>query len=403
VGGAADPSIVMELVEGHTLQHILRDPATRAAVPAVPILLQVLDGLGAAHAQGVIHRDIKPANIIVTPAGQAKIADFGIARLNEAVMTHSGAMLGTPLYMAPEQVSDDAVDRRADLFAVGAILYEALAGRPPFAGRTIAETIQRLTSPESADMAAIVTDRQCIPVLQRALAKDRSRRFQTAAEFTAALQAAADPAQVTVVPTARRAPGRVWDPTLLQRLERQLAVYAGPMARRAVAQAALDAGSAEELYGVLARSLPNAADRSAFLRALGGARVEPSLTLAGRTDPLMTGLARRGSAQTGVGSGAGATVAGSAHTGSTQSGSAHTGSARTVASFAGIPAEAITAAQSVLAFFVGPIARVLARDAAGQATSGRDFIERLCGHVTKPDEQAALRRRLRAEVEPRLR
>jgi eukaryotic-like serine/threonine-protein kinase len=379
VGDAGDPSIVMELVEGNTLQHILRDPAARAAVPTVPILLQVLDGLGAAHAQGVIHRDIKPANIIVTPAGQAKIADFGIARLNEAVMTHSGAMLGTPQYMAPEQVSDDAVDRRADLFAVGAILYEILAGRPPFAGRTIAQTIQRLGGPESADMTAIARDPQCIPVLQRALAKDRSQRFQTAAEFAAALQSAADPAQATVVPMPRRAPGRVWDPALLQRVERQLAVYVGPMARRTVAQAALDAGSAEELYATVARGLSNAADRSAFLRALGGARVEPSLTIAGRTDPLMTGLDRG------------------------QTGATHTGSGHPLAPSAGIPAEAITVAQTVLAFFVGPIARVMARDAAGKATSGRDFIERLCGQVTKPDEQAALRRRLRAEVEPRLR
>jgi serine/threonine-protein kinase len=366
-----DPSIVMELVEGNTLQHILRDPAARAAFPAVPVLLQVLDGLGAAHAQGVIHRDIKPANIIVTPSGQAKIADFGIARLNEAVMTHSGALLGTPNYMAPEQVSDDAVDRRADLFAVGAILYEVLAGRPPFAGRTIAETIQRLSGPEPADMAAIGMDRHCIPVLQRALAKDRARRFQTAAEFAAALQTAADPAQATVVPAARRASGRVWDPTLLQRVERQLAVYLGPIARRSVAQAAQEADSTEALYALLARSLPKAGDRSAFLRALGGGRVEPSLTVAGRTDPRTDPLATQ---------------------------------TRTLpAAGGGIPPDAMTAAQGVLAFFVGPIARVLVRDAAAQAASGRDFVERLCGHVTKPEEQTALRRRLRAEVEPRLR
>jgi serine/threonine-protein kinase len=402
VGDAGDPSIVMELVEGHTLQHILRDPAARAALPAVPILLQVLGGLGYAHGQGVIHRDIKPANIIVTPSGQAKIADFGIARLNEAVMTHSGAMLGTPNYMAPEQVSDDTVDRRADLFAVGAILFEALAGRPPFAGRTVADTIQRLMGPEAADMAAIVTDRQCIPVLQRALAKDRSRRFQTAAEFATALQIAADPAQATVVPSARRSPGRAWDPALLQRVERQLAVHLGPMARRAVAQAAADAGSAEDLYATLARSLPNATDRSAFLRALGGARVEPSLTVAGRADPAVTGSARTQAPPAVIPPAViPPAVIPPAVIPSAVIPPAVIPSAGSPSAV--IPAEAVTAAQSVLAFFVGPIARVLVRDAAAQAVSARDFINRLCAHVPKPEEQTMLRRRLRADVEPRLR
>jgi hypothetical protein len=133
-----------------------------------------------------------------------------------------------------------------------------------------------------------------------------------------------------------------------------------------------DATSADELYAMLARGLPNAAHRSAFLRALGGARVEPSLTAVGRAEP------------------------------------AASGSARTMASGpvlpspvppATIPADAVTAAQTVLAFFVGPIARVLARDAATQAVSAKDFVDRLCAHVPKPEELTTLRRRLRAEVE----
>jgi eukaryotic-like serine/threonine-protein kinase len=382
VEGAGDPSIVMELVDGSSLQQILSDAAARAGLQAVPVLLQVLEGLGYAHGQGVIHRDIKPANIIVTPSGQAKIADFGIARLNEAVLTHSGAMLGTPHYMAPEQVADEAVDRRADLFAVGAIFYEILTGRPPFAGRTLTETIQRLSGPREADMTAVVSEPVYVGVLQRALAKDQSRRFQTADEFAAALQSATDAWQATIIAPARRAPVRVWDPVLLQKVERQFAVHVGPMARRAVAQAAQDATSPQELYATLARSLPNAADRSAFLRAMGGARVEPSLTVGGRTSPGLTS--------------AGLTT--SARTGGPAAASAHT-----LAPSAGIPADAVTAAQSVLTFFVGPIARVLVRDAAAQAASPRDFIDRLCAHVSKPEELTALRRRLRAEVEPRMR
>ena len=395
VEGAGEPSIVMELVDGSSLQEILRDAAARGALRPVAILSQVLEGLGYAHGQGVIHRDIKPANIIITPSGQAKIADFGIARLNEAVLTHSGAMLGTPHYMAPEQVTDDAVDRRADLFAVGAILYEILVGRPPFAGRTLAETIQRLNGPMEADVSG--ADPAYGGVLRRALAKDRRRRFQTADEFAAALNAVADACQATVIAPARRPPARAWDPTLLQRVERQFAVHVGPIARRAVAQAAQTAATPNELYAILARSLPAAADRSAFLRAMGGARVEPSLTVGALTAGGMTVRRLAGSSRTGPGL-TGPGLASAGHTEPTAAASAGTSASPAVVS-----ADAVAAAQSVLAFHVGPIARVLVRDAAVQATSAKDFIDRLCAHVPKPEEQARLRRRLRAEVESRLR
>ncbi len=380
VADEGDPSIIMELVEGSSLQQILRDAAARAALQAVPVLLQVLEGLGYAHGQGVIHRDIKPANIIVTPSGQAKIADFGIARLNEAALTLAGAMLGTPHYMAPEQVADDNVDRRADLFAVGAILYEILAGRPPFAGRTMAETILILTGPAEADLRPLAGEPGYAAVLRRALAKDRSQRFQTADAFAAALQSVADAYQPTVVAPAairtasglgsigRTAQGRVWDPDLLRRVERQLAASMGPMARNAVARAAENCSSAEELYTTLARGLPNAVDRGAFLRAMGGARVEPTTTSARRHEPAPTGRP-----------------------------------SMTVSPSIAIPVEATAAAQSVLTFFVGPIARVLVRDAATKAASAQDFLDQLCSHVSKPDEAAALRRRLRSEVEPQLR
>jgi eukaryotic-like serine/threonine-protein kinase len=187
---AGNPAIVMELVEGSSLDRILKGPRRRMEV--VAILLQVLGGLGYAHGKGITHRDIKPANIIVTPSGQAKIADFGIARLNGVSLTQAGAMLGTPSYMAPEQVTGDLVDQRADLFAVGAILYEAFAGRPPFAGETVADTLARLSGPAPAEMAPIEAARaaRLVPVLRRALAKEPARRFQSVQEFLTALQEA---------------------------------------------------------------------------------------------------------------------------------------------------------------------------------------------------------------------
>lgn len=179
---SGDPAIVMELIEGTSLHSKIRDPAIPAASLVPAILLHVLEGLGYAHGQGIIHRDIKPANILVTAAGQVKIADFGIARLAGTNAIMDGAMLGTPSYMAPEQLTDDRVDRRADLFAVGSVLYEILAGKPPFAGRTVSETILRLSSPDPADMASVAAAgaARFIPILQRAVAKDRTHRFQTA-------------------------------------------------------------------------------------------------------------------------------------------------------------------------------------------------------------------------------
>ncbi len=385
----ANPAIVMEFVAGRSLAELLRGgPAARAALPIADLLGQVLEGLGYAHRLGVTHRDIKPANIIVTEAGRAKIADFGIARLTDLAgghtLTQAGAMLGTPSYMAPEQIGDAPVDHRTDLFAVGAVLYEALTGRPPFAGRSALETIQRLAGPDPASMVAVEAAGAgaFVPVLQQALAKAPARRFASAEAFAAALAAArASPPPPAQVPPARIAAARPapddtllagtgrWDPRTLARVERALAQYVGPMARVMVAEAARASGDAETLYQALAGSLQGSADRSAFLRSLaGGGRLEPTLS----GPPTAASATPAPTAGTASGSGA-------------------------------IPPEAVAAAQAALTQFMGPIARVLVRQAAQQATSPAEFIDRLCAHLAKPEETAALRRRLRAEVEPRLR
>jgi serine/threonine-protein kinase len=381
VDQAGDPAIVMELMEGASLHRVMREDPTRAASLAPEIPLQVLQGLGYAHDRGIIHRDIKPANILLTTSGQAKIADFGIARLTDHAATIGSAMIGTPSYMAPEQLAGDPVDRRADLFAVGAILYEMLTGRPPFAGHTVTETALRLSGPDPADMAPVLAGggQRFIPLLQRALAKDRTRRFQTATLFAAALQAASpgrkasaveDPA-ATIVMSPPSAPPASFEPDLLRRIEANLARFVGPMARRMVRQATQYAATPGDLYAALARELPDAADRSLFLRLVGGGRVEPSLggnaqrsqTVAPRTTPPQT-----------LASG--------------------------TVGHAVISPAATAAAHAALVEHVGPIARILVRDAAAQATSDRDFIDRLCAHVPKPADRATLHRRLRADVKP---
>src|SRR5206468_3439279 len=138
--------ITMELLEGEPLtEHLARGPLS--VDQAVPIAADMLAALSAIHARGIVHRDLKPSNVFVTRHG-IKLLDFGLARpevdhtLDSAVdLTGSGILLGTPRYMAPEQVTGQPVDARTDLFAAGAILFEMLAGRPAFAGRSVLEIL----------------------------------------------------------------------------------------------------------------------------------------------------------------------------------------------------------------------------------------------------------------------
>jgi hypothetical protein len=303
---------------------------------------------------------------------------------------------------------DDRVDHRADLFSVGAILYEMLAGRSPFAGRTVPETMMRLSGPNPADMAPVVAagGKMFVPVLQQALAKDRERRFQTAEAFLAALEATSsgskgateDDPGATIVMVSRRPKPPAFDPSFLQRVELHLARFVGPIARTMMTQAARQASSPGDLYALLARDLPDAANRSLFLRLVGGGRAEPSLgdrgrpgqTMAPRTITPPTMAPRTMGPETMA-----------PQTIPPRTIPPQTIPPRTFDA-GSIPPAATAAAQAALVQYVGPIARVLVRDAVAQAISRRDFIDRLCAQVTKPDERAALQRRLRAEVEPKL-
>src|SRR5690349_610050 len=132
------PYIIMEYVPGETLQKMLARTRKLSLSTSMRLAQQLAEALDYAHSQGVVHRDMKPANIIVTDEGQAKIADFGIAKLNLAHLTVAGQALGTPAYMAPEQLEGEAVDGRADLFSVGVILYAMLTGHRPFQGNSAA-------------------------------------------------------------------------------------------------------------------------------------------------------------------------------------------------------------------------------------------------------------------------
>lgn len=138
------PFIVMEYVEGETLGDLLRRRGRLEPDEAVAIALQACAGLETAHEAGLVHRDIKPQNLLVTPGGTVKIADFGVARsLDGTQLTQAGTVLGTAAYLAPEQAAGERVTAAADVYALGAVLYELVTGRPPYIADSLAELAAR--------------------------------------------------------------------------------------------------------------------------------------------------------------------------------------------------------------------------------------------------------------------
>jgi eukaryotic-like serine/threonine-protein kinase len=137
-----DIFMIMELLEGKSLAALIQAKSVPLSIEAtLDVMAQVCDGLEYAHQRTIVHRDIKPANLFLTPSGVVKILDFGIARLGTLQMTAAGALIGTPDYMSPEQIRGDEIDRRTDLWAVGAVLYQLLSGTKPFEGKPLAKLL----------------------------------------------------------------------------------------------------------------------------------------------------------------------------------------------------------------------------------------------------------------------
>ena len=196
--------MVMEFVRGETF-HDLADRLGPLAPPqAAHLCMQVLDALGHAHRGGVVHRDLKPANLMITDGGAVKVMDFGIARvLGSEHFTHGGYMMGTPAYMAPEQVLGREIDGRADLYSVGVVLYRLLTGQLPFKADTAISMVQMQISEPPTPIVTFRPDLPawCTAIVDRALAKSPSDRFQSAEEFRAALVAAVTPQALGEMPT----------------------------------------------------------------------------------------------------------------------------------------------------------------------------------------------------------
>jgi len=193
-----DRYMVMEYLEGESLGERIKRKKRLSPHEVGHLLHQLLEGLQAAHAAGIIHRDIKPDNVFLMNRKGAqkdfvKVLDFGVSKFNaldsEMSMTRTGAVMGTPFYMSPEQARGGKIDTRSDLYSVGVVVYQAVTGRVPFAAETFNELVFKiaLESPEPAELVAPGLDPGFAALIVRSMVRDPAGRFQTAQEFQAAV------------------------------------------------------------------------------------------------------------------------------------------------------------------------------------------------------------------------
>lgn len=372
--------LVMEYVEGVSLLDLTAQGRRLPLNDVASVMLQLLDALACAHAQGVWHRDIKPANLLVTADGRLKVTDFGIARIESAALTHHTTVLGSPGYMAPERYTDEAPDSRVDIFACGVLLYELLTGQPPFRGTSSAVMYQVLHQDPPAPSTlpiAFAPPARFDAVVARALAKRPADRFASATQMRDALLEAMgrpvapavsvdtmvrprrDPADppTQVLPRAAVAaastgvPG--WDPALLAALEQLLLDPLGPVARPVVRNAARRGGEPHATVARIAAEHLEDGEREAFVAA--ATRLLPPRTGArGAHGPVAT---------------------------------------RELPVLGSTPMrpELVALAERVLADHIGPIAGVIARRAAATATSQEQFFTALVDHAGAEADARQLR------------
>ncbi len=332
-----NPYLVMEYVDGVGLHQAVPRGTRMEMSEAVHIALQVLDALDYAHRFGIVHRDIKPANILLTRQARLKVTDFGISRFASTELTTTPLMIGTPSYMSPEQCAGELVDQRSDLFSLGCILYELLAGERPFAGISYTDTIFKLVNQPHTPLGQLRPD---LPetlgaVIDKALAKRPADRFDDAAGFAHALRGIAPPVDampaaisgslptvfppgsvaavpeegpddgpaedpgddpdadtmrlpLPLPPTDRgAAPGRLeLDDRLVETISRRLALQVGPLAPVYLRQALCDAQTPAMLCALLSKGIDDPAQRDRFVRDTEGLLAVPPASPAITAEPV---------------------------------------------------------------------------------------------------------------------
>jgi serine/threonine-protein kinase len=357
--------IAMEFVQGRGLRDFLARQERFGLQDVMTIMTQLLDALDYAHEHGVVHRDIKPQNIIMTPNGRLKVADFGIARIDNSNLTQVGSIMGTPAYMSPEQYAGQQVDRRSDIFSCGVVLYELLTGVKPFEGPT--ETVGYKICHEPHRNPSEINP-QGVPevfdaILAKALAKKAEDRYASAREFADALAKGFESrggesvqTEVTLLPTVihhersdTTFPPRGWKAEPLRVLEELLAPYVGPMARILVRRSAKTTTDGPALVRLLAGNIPSEREGKAF----AAAALEKVFAV---TEP-------------------------------------EEAPDRSSPDLSNKPIEAadIDKATGRLAPYVGPIAKVMAKKAAAQARDLKGFYERLAENLDPGDRARFLK------------
>ncbi|MGD0783554.1 MAG: serine/threonine-protein kinase, partial [Candidatus Aminicenantales bacterium] len=173
--------IAMEYVDGPSLESILASRKKWSVEETIRLVVEIADGLDSTHKKGIIHRDIKPGNILIDKEGRPHIVDFGIARIPTSNLTQTSAVMGTPFYMAPEQVAARKIDHRVDIFALGAIFYEMLTLEKPFSGENLTTVIYKIMNEPPHPLREFQADVPpgLEPIIQKVLAKDPDARYQS--------------------------------------------------------------------------------------------------------------------------------------------------------------------------------------------------------------------------------
>jgi serine/threonine-protein kinase len=280
--------MVMEFVEGVSLRDKLRSSGVTLG-QALEYGTQVLAALAYAHGRGVIHRDVKPSNVMITSHGVVKLLDFGLAASSApqttdvgSTLTQPGMLLGSPTYISPEQARGERADARSDIYSTGAMLYELVAGHPPFeaegAGAAYAVIAAHLQeAPKSPSEVNPHVPLPLARLILKALAKSPAERFQTADDFLAALDELRleaiglnDTATVALASARVSAPAEasVHSDADLDRASHDLATYIGPIAHILVRRAAPGSRTLNDLYHTLAEEISSAAKRERFLAGM---------------------------------------------------------------------------------------------------------------------------------------
>ncbi|MDP6579690.1 MAG: serine/threonine-protein kinase [Vicinamibacterales bacterium] len=179
--------LVMELLEGVSLNEFLKEHPDLSLDRKLQIMTGVCNGLAFSHSRSIVHRDLKPANLFITKDRQVKVLDFGLARISSSNLTRSGLVFGTPDYMSPEQVRGKVVDARSDIFSLGAVFYQVLSGRKPFAAKALPEVMRKVLTDEPAPLTHAEAPPSLARIVMRSLEKDPLKRYQKVEELLAEL------------------------------------------------------------------------------------------------------------------------------------------------------------------------------------------------------------------------